>query len=188
MDRLKDFITTNRAAFDAEAPLPLGHEARFLSRLEATEAAPAPQVGAVRWMRYGLLVASLAAAVALLLLLRSGGEGAAEPEDPFLAEVRQTESEMAELQSYYHMQMHDVREQMKQLAERQPSPGVMAIWQESERILADNRSFEQNELPQLPAEGETLYTLTQHYGNSLETLQFMLSKMEQMSETNERIN
>ena len=150
MDRLKDFITTNRAAFDAEAPLPLGHEARFLSRLEATEAAPAPQVGAVRWMRYGLLVASLAAAVALLLLLRSGGEGAAEPEDPFLAEVRQTESEMAELQSYYHMQMHDVREQMKQLAERQPSPGVMAIWQESEGSWPTTAASSRTSCPSCP--------------------------------------
>ena len=84
--------------------------------------------------------------------------------------------------------MRTVREQMKELTEHQPSPGVMAIWRESEQILADNHNFEQNELPQLPTESETLCALTQHYGNSLETLQFMLSKMEQMNETNERIN
>ena len=79
---------------------------------------------------------------------------------------------------------------MRELDElRQLTAGrLLAIWRESEQILADNHNFEQNELPQLPTESETLCALTQHYGNSLETLQFMLSKMEQMNETNERIN
>ncbi len=188
MDKLKDFIDTHRAAFDEAPTLPAGHEARFLNRLDEE----APVVTLRKQPRskglYLLYAASLAAAIALLLLLRFGGTELTATEDPFLTEMRQTATEMAELQTYYHMQMRTVREQMKQLAEQQPTPGVLAIWQESEQILADNLSFEQNELPLLPPEGETLQTLTQHYGNSLETLQFMLAQMERIEKDDQQIN
>lgn len=188
MDKLKDFIETNRADFDEAYPLPQGHEARFLRRLEEDFPASTPRKVHLTSSLYLLYAVTMAASVALLLLLRLSTAHTPEAIDPYLAEVQQIQTEMEELQFYYHMQMRTVREQMKELTERQPSPGVMAIWRESEQILADNHSFEQNELPQLPTESETLCALTQHYGSSLETLQFMLSKMEQMSETNGRIN
>ena len=189
MDKLKNFIETNRANFDETYPsLPQGHEARFMRRLEEEKMVVMPQKGARPKGLYLLYAVAMAASVALLLLLRLSTPNTTEATDPYLAEVQQIQTEMEELQFYYHMQMRTVREQMKELTEHQPSPGVMAIWRESEQILADNHNFEQNELPQLPTESETLCALTQHYGNSLETLQFMLSKMEQMSETNERIN
>ena len=189
MDKLKDFIETNRADFDETYPsLPQGHEARFMRRLEEEKTVVMPQKGARPKGLYLLYAVAMAASVVLLLLLRLSTPNTTEATDPYLAEVQQIQTEMEELQFYYHMQMRTVREQMKELTERQPSPGVMAIWRESEQILADNHNFEQNELPQLPTESKTLCALTQHYGNSLETLQFMLSKMEQMSETNERIN
>lgn len=188
MDKLKDFIDTNRTAFDEAYPLPQGHEARFLRRLEEASPAATPRKVHLTSSLYLLYAVTMAASVALLLWLRPYSSTPAEAIDPYLAEVQQIQTEMEELQTYYHMQMRTVREQMKQLTEQQPSPGVLAIWQESAQILADNHSFEQNELPLLPAENETLCALTQHYSNSLETLQFMLAKMEQMSETNERIN
>ena len=185
MDKLKNFIETNRADFDETYPsLPQGHEARFMRRLEEEKTVVMPQKGTRPKGLYLLYAVAMAASVALLLLLRLSTPNTTEATDPYLAEVQQIQTEMEELQTYYHMQMRTVREQMKQLTEQQPSPGVLAIWQESELILADNYSFEQNELPLLPTENEALYTLTQHYGNSLETLQFMLAKMEQMSETN----
>lgn len=188
MNKLKDFIDSHQAAFDEAYPLPQGHEARFLRRLEEESSATTPRKAHLTSGLYLLYAVTMAASVALLLLLRFSTPHPTEVIDPYLAEVQQIQTEMEELQTYYHMQMRTVREQMKQLTEQQPSPGVLAIWQESELILADNYSFEQNELPLLPTENEALYTLTQHYGNSLETLQFMLAKMEQMSETNERIN
>ena len=188
MDKLKDFIDTNRTAFDEAYPLPKGHEARFMDRLEEEKPMVTLRKRPLSKGLYLLYAITMAASVALLLLLRFSTSHPTEATDPYLAEVQQIQTEMEELQTYYHMQMRTVREQMKQLTEQQPSPGVLAIWQESELILADNYSFEQNELPLLPTENEALYTLTQHYGNSLETLQFMLAKMEQMSETNERIN
>lgn len=188
MDKLKDFIDSHQAAFDEAYPLPQEHEARFMRRLEEEKTIVMPRKSARPKGLYLLYAVTTAASVALLLLLRLSTAHTPEAIDPYLAEVQQIQTEMEELQFYYHMQMRTVRKQMKELTERQPSPGVMAIWRESEQILADNHSFEQNELPQLPTESEALCALTQHYGSSLETLQFMLSKMEQMSETNERIN
>ncbi|MGM9798138.1 MAG: hypothetical protein ACI3ZY_11325 [Parabacteroides sp.] len=188
MDKLKDFIDSHQVTFDEGYPLPQGHEARFMRKLEEEKTIVMPRKSARPKSLYLLYAVAMAASVALLLLLRFSTPHTPEAIDPYLAEVQQIQTEMEELQIYYHMQMRTIREQMKQLAEAQPTPGVMAIWQESELILADNHSFEQNELPQLPTESETLCALTQHYGNSLETLQFMLAKMEQMSETNERIN
>lgn len=188
MDKLRDFIETNRADFDEAYPLPKGHEARFMDRLEEEKPMVMLRKNPLSKGLYFLYAITMAASVALLLLLRFSTPHPTEATDPYLAEVQQIQTEMEELQFYYHMQMRTVREQMKQLTEQQPTPGVMAIWRESEQILADNHNFEQNELPQLPTESETLCALTQHYGSSLETLQFMLSKMEQMSETNGRIN
>ena len=188
MDKLKDFIDTHRGAFEEVPPLPAGHEARFIHKLaEQTPVVTLHERPRSKGL-YWLYAAVMAACIALLLLLRPTTFQTAEEIDPYLAEVRQTETEMVELQAYYHMQMRAVRERMKQLTEQQPTPGVMAIWQESERILADNHSFEQNELPQLPTEGEALYTLTQHYGNSLETLRFMLAQMERIEKDDQQIN
>lgn len=184
MDKLRDFIETNRADFDEAYPLPKGHEARFMDRLEEEKPMVMLRKNPLSKGLYLLYAITMAASVALLLLLRFSTPHPTEATDPYLAEVQQIQTEMEELQFYYNMQMRTVREQMKQLTEQQPTPGVMAIWRESEQILADNHNFEQNELPQLPTESEALCALTQHYGNSLETLQFMLSKMEQMSETN----
>lgn len=188
MDKLKDFIDIHRADFEEVPPLPAGHEARFIHKLaEQTPAVTLHERPRSKGL-YWLYAAAMAACIALLLLLRPTTFQTAEEIDPYLAEVRQTETEMAELQTYYHMQMRTIRERMKQLAEQQPTPGVVAIWQESERILADNHSFEQNELPHLPAESETLQTLTQHYGNSLETLRFMLAQMERIEKDDQQIN
>ena len=50
-------------------------------------------------------MATEGAAIALLLLLRFGGTELTATEDPFLAEMRQTATEMAELQTYYLQQM-----------------------------------------------------------------------------------
>lgn len=188
MDKLKNFIEINRSNFEEAYPLPEGHEARFMDRLEEEKPMVMLHKSPRSIRAYLLYATAMAACIALLLLLRLAMPHSQEVADPYLAEVQQIQTEMKELQIYYHMQMRTVREQMKELTEQQPSPGVMAIWQESEQILADNHSFEQNELPQLPTESETLCALTQHYGSSLETLQFMLSKMEQMSGTQEHIN
>ena len=117
--------------------------------------------------------------MALLLWMRLPGSSAEAADDPFLAEVRLKQTEMNELQAYYQMQIRDVCEQIKDVCEQEPTPAHQAIRQESELVWAGCQQFEQNELPHLPAEEPTLVAMTQQYGNSLETLRFMLNHMEQ---------
>ena len=183
MDKLKDFIDTNRARFEQEEEelLPFEHEARFLRKLEPTAQAEEVALPTHRRQRFVALsfAATLAACMALLLWMRLPGSSAEAADDPFLAEVRLKQTEMNELQAYYQMQIRDVCEQIKDVCEQEPTPAHQAIRQESELVWAGCQQFEQNELPHLPAEEPTLVAMTQQYGNSLETLRFMLNHMEQ---------
>lgn len=179
MDKLKDFIDTNREAFDDDL-LPEGHFGRFEQKL----AAPRRNRAAL----YRLCVFAAAACIALLFLFRLPDgtpvhlpDEWAEAEDAKCAAMQE---EVEGLQLYYRMQMNDVISRMQEIHKRQPLPGTKELLEETQRVLADSHTFEETVLPSLPCSDTGLCAMNLHYRASLESLNTMLEQMENMEVTN----
>lgn len=177
MDKLKDFIDNNRRAFDDNDSLPEGHFERFADKLPA-----APRRN--RFRLYSLWGSFAAAAViALLMLLRiPGGTTIPQPVQKTTAHrTCDAQEEINELRSYYTMQMGEVLAQIKTLYKEDQTPGTTELLKETKKILKDNYMFEETILPTLPCSNDGLYAMTQHYNNSLESLNIMLKQMERVT-------
>lgn len=212
MDKLKDFIDTNREAFEDER-LPEGHFERFVQKL--------PESRQGRRMKIYALYACLAAVCAALLFLIYTPENkdmlvpdnslqasakilpaidkqdtmqmnvpkAEEPdnssaEDKSSVQDCRQKTEIDELRLYYNMQMNDVMARMEILYKQQQSPGATGLLKETRKVLTDNYMFETTILPTLPCSNDGLFAMTQHYNNSLESLSFMLKQMEHVTNNN----
>lgn len=171
MDRLKDFITANREEFD-EVRLPEGHRARFERKLpkrrKSIRLIVAWSVGAV------------AAAVALLLFLRLPGGIGQESTPDTSAEVYATEMriEFDELCMYYRMRMGDLLERLNESCQQGRTPEACGLREAGQRIVADCQTFERTVVPTLPCTNEGIFVLTRHYGSSLESLSFLVKRVE----------
>ncbi|WP_297903599.1 hypothetical protein [uncultured Parabacteroides sp.] len=175
MDKLKNFIDTNRDAFEEDEMLPEGHLERFEQKL------PKPRKNRVTL--YSLSAFAIAASIALLLLFRlPGGTDMSDPALRSAAQTCDSQEEIEELRLYYNMQMNDVLAQMKKLYKQDRTPGAEELLQESKRILTDNYMFEETVLPTLPCSNDGLFAMTQHYNNSLEGLTLMLKQMRQVTD------
>ncbi|GHU84743.1 hypothetical protein FACS189415_8140 [Bacteroidia bacterium] len=172
MDKLKDFIGTHREAFDDEL-LPEGHFERFEEKLGRRKRAT---------LRFTLLAASVAAAAGLFIFLKAPSiikENMRHPASSVY--TCEAEKEIEELRLYYNMQIYGVVAQMKDLYAAQRSPGSLELLEESEQVVYSTYDFEENILPSLPCSDGGLFAMTQHYSNSLESLNFMLGQMKQIT-------
>jgi hypothetical protein len=178
MDKLKDFIEQHREEFDNET-LPEGHLERFERKLHKRE-------GAIR--RFILpAAATIAAACFLAFFFLPGKEKGTDPAGAS-AFVCEAGDEMDALREYYNMRVYDVEEQIKSLHDSSPSPGSLELVEESGKVVQTVYEFEENILPTLPCTDNGLFAMTQQYANSLESLNFMLGQMEQITDGEYSIN
>lgn len=176
MDKLKEFIDTNREAFDDDL-LPEGHLARFEQKLPVSRKSHAK--------RYTLIAFAVAACIACILLVRLPG-GTTLPTLPKATSQQPTcmmEEEIKELRLYYNMQMNDIVAQMNTLYKQQQSPSAAGLLKETKRVLTDNYMFEETILPVLPCSDDGLCAMNQHYSSSVESLHIMLQQMEKINES-----
>lgn len=173
MDKLKNFIDTNREAFEDDL-LPEGHFDRFEKKL--------PPARGRHFKLYGLCAFAAAASIALLLLLRlPGGTPLPENRNRQIRQVCCEQKEFYELQMYYKMQINDIMAQMETLYKKENAPGAAGLLQESKRILKDNYMFEETILPTLPCTNDGMFAMNQHYSSSVKSLHIMLKQMERVS-------
>jgi hypothetical protein len=176
MDKLKDFIDKNRGSFDSE-PLPEGHLERFEKKLDSRK-----RVRKLNWW-YGGIAVTVAAAVALFLFLKIEHETSVQ-HYVFTCEA---EEEIEELRLYYQMQIYDVETQIKELYANGAARGSLELMEETERVIQTTYDFEADILPTLPCSDVGVFAITQHYNNSIGSLNFMLRQMKQIV-TNESHN
>lgn len=177
MDKLKNFIDTNREAFEDDF-LPEGHFDRFEKKL--------PLDRKNHFKLYSLGAFAAAASIALLLLLQIPG-GTPVLVNPKASVQKQCseQKEFNELQIYYKMQINDIMAQMESLYKKEKTPGASDLLQESKRILRDNYMFEETILPTLPCSNDGLFAMNQHYTASVESLNIMLKQMERVTNEND---
>jgi hypothetical protein len=169
MDKLKDFIDKNSAAFDANDPLPEGHLERFEKRLG--------KKGNIRSLSLLAVAMAVAAGLCLFLITQKGAREDPFPNDSlFICEAEEIE----ELRLYYHMQIYDIEAQIKDLYADGRIPGSIELMEETERVIQITYDFETDILPTLPCSEQGMFAINQHYGNSLGSLNFMLEKMKQI--------
>jgi hypothetical protein len=171
MDKLKDFIDTHREAFDDDF-LPEGHFERFEEKLGRRKRVT---------LRLTLLAASVAAAAGLFIFLKAPSIEKENMQPVYTCEV---EKEIEGLRLYYNMQIYDVVAQMKDLYAAQRSSGSLELLEESKQVVYSVYDFEENNLPSLPCSDDGLFAMTQHYNNSLKSLNFMLGQMKQITSEN----
>lgn len=179
MDKLKNFIDTNKEAFEDDL-LPEGHFDRFEKKLP-----DAPRKG--HFKLYSLCAFAAAASIALLFLFRMPG-GTPVPSNNQKASVQKQcseQKEFNELQMYYKMQINDIMAQMETLYKQDKTTGAADLLQESRRILKDNYMFEETILPTLPCSNDGLFAMNQHYSASVESLNIMLKQMERVTNEND---
>ena len=177
MDKLKDFIDTNREAFDQEF-LPEGHFERFEKKL--------PAKSRNRAKIYSLMAFVAAACIALFFLFRlPGGTPIPQSQKTLSQQPHKCamKEEIEELRLYYNMQMNDVISQMKEIYKQQQLSGAEELLQETKRVLTDNYMFEETVLPTLPCSNDGLFAMNQHYKSSLKSLNIMLKQMEKMDKS-----
>jgi hypothetical protein len=160
MDKLKNFVETNRDVFDDDFP-PEGHVERFEKKLSKKK----------RRHRIAFAAVAMAAAVALLLL----------PRPPALY-VCESGEEIEELRFYYNMQLYDVETQIEDLYAQRKTSGSLGLMQETERVMQKIYDFEAEILPTLPCSETGLSVVNGLYSNSLECLNFMLEQMQRMTD------
>lgn len=173
MDTLKHFIDIHREAFEDEQ-LPKGHLERFKHRL------PAPRLTRKRMYLWGTWVA--AAGIALLLLFHQTVPQKLLEIEPHVCGMQE---EIDGLRIYYNMQMNEIVLRMQDLCKQAQVPGSKELLNETQQVLADSRQFEEQVLPTLPCSDIAAYSMNRHYEASLESLRFMLAKMEQMKTNRE---
>ena len=178
MDKLKNFIDTNREAFEDDL-LPEGHFERFEQKLAVPRKS--------RATLYSLCAFAAAACIALLFLFKLPG-GTPLPTQPRQVVTGQhaceVKEEIEELRLYYNMQMSDIISQMQAMYKLQQTPGAEELLKETKRVLTDNYMFEETVLPTLPCSNAGLYDMNLHYSTSLESLNIMLKQMENMEDFN----
>lgn len=175
MDKLKNFIDANRKAFEEE-PLPEGHFERFEKKL------PAQPRKQIRWIKVFSIAA--AAAVTLFVFIRIQNEIKDAPVQQTKIYTCETQQEIDELRLYYNMQMNEVSAQIRALYKSEQVPGGLGLLEETKRVMKTSQDFEENVLPTLPCSDDALFAMNQHYTNSLESLQIMLSQMERFIDYN----
>lgn len=162
MDKLKNFIDTNREAFEDDL-LPEGHFERFEQKLAVPRKS--------RATLYSLCAFAAAACIALLFLFKLPG-GTPLPTQPRQVVTGQhaceVKEEIEELRLYYNMQMSDIISQMQAMYKLQRTPGTEELLKETKRVLTDNYMFEETVLPTLPCSNAGLYAMNLHYSTSLE--------------------
>lgn len=173
MDKLKDFIDLNKEAFE-EVEMPEGHFERFERKLER-------QGRRQPILLYGVGTIAAAAVAALLLLIGRPDKDIAPEPSEIVAQMCETREEFEETRLYYQMRMSEIVEQMRELYQRDRTPGAATLLRECDRMLADTDRFERNILPNLPCSNEGLFAMNQHYSNSLKGMHFMLEQMRQVT-------
>ena len=177
MDKLKNFIDTNKEAFEDDL-LPEGHFERFEKKL--------PPARRKHFKLYSLSAFAAAAAIALILLLRMpGGTPAPVNQKAAIQQQCSQQKEFGELQIYYNMQMSDIISQMQAMYKQQRIPGTEELLKETKRVLTDNYMFEETILPTLPCSNDGLFAMNQHYSASVESLNIMLKQMEIVTNDND---
>jgi hypothetical protein len=169
MDKLKHFIDTHREAFEEELP-PMGHFGRFDKKL------PVSSRKQRKWMHVWAVAA--AAVVALFVFIRIAHEIKDAPTPQTSLYTSETQLEIDELRTYYNMQLAEVSAQIRALYKSEQMPGGLELLAETKRVLKNSHEFEDTILPTLPRSDAGLFAMNQHYSNSLESLQIMLSQME----------
>ncbi|OUO49729.1 hypothetical protein B5F77_14185 [Parabacteroides sp. An277] len=173
MDRLKDFIEKNREAFEHE-PLPEGHETRFRQRLD--EAFPEKRTR--RFALRGWAVPVAAALIGWLCwqfpALWSGTDSTA---------VCELHTEVAELRTYYQMEMDDILMQMEAYESRNDNPAYRTLLEESRKITHACNRFDAQVLPTLPCSDEAVQAIQQQYGNSLNSLHILYAQMQRLEKS-----
>lgn len=173
MDKLKDFIQDNIEAFD-DGLLPEGHFERFEKKL--------PREQKRRFSLFSLSALAAAASLALFFFI----DTQRSEDDDFLMALAREQEEMDGLQMYYRMQMDDILLQMEDLGKGRQTAGTADLLNESRQIVEDSRTFEETVLPTLPCSGEGMLAMSQHYNASVEGLNIVLRRMQEM--TNEYDN
>jgi hypothetical protein len=173
MDKLKDFIDTHREAFDDDL-LPEGHLERFEKKLKKKR----------NVRRFSLIAVTIAAAAGLFFFLKIQSDMGDEPQQESIFTC-EAEEEIEELRLYYNMQIYDVETQIKDLYAYRETPGSLELLEETERVIQTSYEFEENILPTLPCSEAGVFAMNQHYSNSLNSLNFMLKRMEEATNSND---
>ncbi|MDR1403460.1 MAG: hypothetical protein LBJ60_07160 [Tannerellaceae bacterium] len=175
MDKLKDFIDTHKEAFEDDL-LPEGHFERFNRKL--------PVSSRKRLNRISIFAVTVAAAVTLLVFIRIVSDMKDAPIQQTSMYACETQKEIDELKFYYNMQLDEVSAQIRALYKSEQIPGGLELLKETKKVLKNSHKFEEAVLPTLPCSDAGLFAMNQHYSNSLESLQIMLSQMEKSIQYN----
>lgn len=174
MDKLKQYIQNNREMFDQEE-LPVGHELRFMQKLSRKRN---------RVKLFACYALAVAASVAVLIMSVFPFSEKKDPLSSDLATVTMT-TEISELQLYYNMQMREIVDRIESFNPGNGTLEKQQVLKEAKRVLAMSKLFEESVVPQLPSFDETLFAMTQYYGTSIRSLNFMLEQMEKIQSFNE---
>lgn len=167
MDKLKDYIDSNRESFE-DYVLPKGHEARFEKKLSKRS-----NRNIMMWT----LTALTAAAMICFALLADFGP---------MQNLRNTEAskgdcamsrEVDELRYYYNMRLYDLLGQMESITEAYPNPDTKALLAEGQKVKKEAAKFEDNVLPKLPCSNVALTVIDRQYKANIESLNIMLEQM-----------
>lgn len=175
MDKLKNFIDTNKEAFEDDLPL-IGHFERFNKKL------PTSQKKQIKWIN--LFAIATAAAVTLFVFIRIQSDIKDAPVQQTRMYTCETQKEIDELKFYYNMQMDEVTAQIRALYKSEQIPGGLELLEETKKVIKSSQNFEDTILPTLPCSDAGLFAMNQHYSNSLQSLQIMLSQMEKSIQYN----
>ncbi|MDR1202944.1 MAG: hypothetical protein LBL58_15120 [Tannerellaceae bacterium] len=167
MDKLKNFIDTHKEAFEDDLP-PMGHFGRFDKKLSVSSRKR------LKWIQ--IFTVAVAAAVTLFVFIRIQSDMNV-PIQQAKTYTCETQKEIDELKFYYNMQLDEVSAQIRALYKSEQIPGGLELLEETKKILKNSHEFEDAVLPTLPCSDAGLFAMNQHYSNSLECLQIMLSQM-----------
>jgi len=132
MDRLKDFIDSNKEEFE-NLVLPEGHSDRFKKKFDRQRKLPVQR--RLAWF--------MAAACMLGLLLTMH----IQYEKNKQGDVCELSAESRAVRMYYNMQITATVAQMEKLYKENQSPGTLDLLKQTQEVMASNNDFENKVLP-----------------------------------------
>lgn len=173
MDKFKNFIDNNREAFEQENP-PEGHELRFQEKLKKRKRSNIRSLMAIG--------GTIAAAIFLLLMLLHPSSEIFDTEDANNGwELCENSDEMNEMKYYYNTRMNNLIQNMQAVYDQSSVPGLKELIEQSEVIISNTHTFEENVLPELPCSDRSLYILKTHYDSSLNSLLYLEEQMNEIT-------
>lgn len=167
MDELKRYIENHRSEFD-RIELPNNMENRFEKRLKAIPKKKSAKIIRLQWI----------SAAAIFTLFIITGLGLLTHQNPSFDETGTWAcQEYAETNLYYQMQLQGALDELKQSLQNAPLKLKLEIERDTKKILAENKKFQEHEIPQMTCDSNGLYFIDIHYRAQIESINFMKEQL-----------